>query len=104
MLLTANWLAGAESSSELQRRDNSDSRRACLAGQQSAAASYMANYEAEWILMWPDYPAAQEPPFTIYTDKTKACRDYVWYSSENLNGNTALQVRQAHAQVDAQAL
>ena len=36
---------------------------------------------------------AQEPPFTIYTDKTKACHDYVWYSSENLNANTALQVR-----------
>ncbi len=35
---------------------------------------------------------AQEPPFTIYTDKTKACQDYVWYSSENLNANTALQV------------
>ena len=36
---------------------------------------------------------SQEPPFTIYTDKTKACHDYVWYSSENLNANTALQVR-----------
>jgi len=35
---------------------------------------------------------SQEPPFTIYTDKTKACQDYVWYSSENLNANTALQV------------
>ena len=34
----------------------------------------------------------QEPPYTIYTDKAEACRDYVWYSSENLNANTALQV------------
>ena len=48
------------------------------------------------------FSVAQEPPFTIYTDKTKACRDYVWYSSENLNANTALQVRGVLAQVLAE--
>lgn len=40
----------------------------------------------------------QEPEFTVYTDRTKSCRDYVWYTGENLNANSALNVstRLAH--------
>ena len=37
--------------------------------------------------------AGHEPKYTVYTDQAKACRDYIWFSSENLNANTALQVR-----------
>lgn len=40
----------------------------------------------------------QEPEFTVYTDRTKSCRDYVWYTGDNLNANSALNVsiRLAH--------
>lgn len=34
----------------------------------------------------------KEPPFTIYTDRVRACHDYVWYTGENLNANSALEV------------
>lgn len=37
--------------------------------------------------------AGREPEFTVYTDQAHTCRDYIWFSSENLNANTALEVR-----------
>lgn len=34
-----------------------------------------------------------EPPYTIFTDQVKGVRDYVWYTGDNLNANSALHVR-----------
>ena len=42
--------------------------------------------------------AGQEPEYTLYTDRSKTCCDYIWFSSENLNANTALQVQSPRLQ------
>lgn len=34
-----------------------------------------------------------EPPYTIFTDQARRVRDYVWYTGDNLNANSALHVR-----------
>ena len=34
----------------------------------------------------------QEPEYTVYTDRVSTCSDYVWYTGENLNANSALHV------------
>ena len=36
--------------------------------------------------------ALQEPEYTVYTDRVSTCSDYVWYTGENLNANSALHV------------
>lgn len=41
----------------------------------------------------------QEPDYTVYTDRTRSCSDYVWYTGENLNANSALHVRYLHPQL-----
>lgn len=33
----------------------------------------------------------QEPANTVFSDQGKACRDYVWFTGDNLNANSALQ-------------
>lgn len=45
-----------------------------------------------WQLKSAYATVAHEPKYTIYTDQVKSCRDYIWYSSENLNANTVLEV------------
>ncbi len=34
-----------------------------------------------------------EPAYTIFTDQARGVRDYVWYTGDNLNANSALHVR-----------
>ena len=34
-----------------------------------------------------------EPPYTVFTDQARGVRDYVWYTGDNLNANSALHVR-----------
>ena len=38
-------------------------------------------------------PALQEPDYTVFTDRVRSCEDYVWYTGDNLNANSALHVR-----------
>lgn len=39
-----------------------------------------------------DTVIGHEPQHTVFSDQKRACTDYVWFSGDNLNANTALQV------------
>jgi CCR4-NOT transcription complex subunit 6 len=61
---------------------------------QPILAWFSSSFEHKWGALKSAYAAVigKEPEYTVYTDRVSTCSDYVWYTGENLNANSALHV------------